>query len=1307
MSSSPPIAKIRSSGSADSIQIAGALNGRNTSFVLDSGANRTLIRASLLTGVPLPQIPGGLSDVTGRRSPLYGPTEVSLEIGGVSIRQTVYAADHLSDDVILGLDFLKQNHCVLDFQTGLIRIGSQSIPFSEQPEVDGGDRFPPRALRIRVLEPVTVAPGMERLVRCKPVGQKFESLGIVEAGTFNRAGLVVGRSVVDPRARSVKILVANVTESPIKIRAGTAVGTCEEVELLPDTLEANGEDHNRSVIRTGVETLPTHLARLLDESSRDLTSEQSEKVRNLLSNYSDVFSSNDQDLGQTSVIEHRIDTGESRPVKTPPRRIPIHKRQEVEDTVKQLNEQGLIEPSSSPWSSALVLVRKKDGSLRCCVDYRRLNAVTIKDSYPLPRIDDTLDALSGSNWFSTLDLKSGYHQVALAEKDKPKTAFSTGNNLWQWRVLPFGVCNGPATFERLMDSVLAGMHWQSLLVYLDDIIVFGRSFSEELQRLEDVFRRMKSANLKLNPKKCLLFRPEVRFLGHIVSRDGVRTDPVKTAAVAEWPVPSNVKELRSFLGLCTYYRRFVRGFANLAAPLYALTKEGVRYKWNKSCQESFDMLKSALEHAPVLQYPDTTQPFILDTDASATGIGAVLSQIHDGVEHVVAFFSRTLTAPEKNYCVTRRELLAIVESVRHFHQYLYGSKFTIRSDHSALQWLQNLKDPEGQLARWLARLGQYDYHVRHRPGQQHINADALSRRPCSHTCRHCSRHEAASGNTCRLTKITSSVTEGGQQDIRSAQRSDTELAPLMRLLEHNINKPDWNHVASTSRVTKIYWTQWEQLRVHDGILQRRWESKNGVEEKWLNVIPQSLKKSMLAEAHGSVASGHFGVKRTLQRLRKCGYWVRMREDVKEWCRVCEECVAKKGPLRAPQAPLQILTVGAPMERVAVDVAGPFPVSSSGNRYIVVAIDYFSKWPEAFAVPNQEAATVARVLVDGFFCRFGMPEELHSDQGRNFESALFRECCQLLGIRKTRTTPLHPESDGMVERFNRTLVQEMAKRCRHGQSDWDLFIPTILMAYRSAEHESTGYTPAQLMIGQELRMPLDLLFEKPPDTQECTTTEFVRAQRDRMRIIRAQVENNLRIAASTMKRRTDVKATSLQPLEENDQVWLYNPKRKKGQSPKLSSSWDGPYRIVKRLSAVTYRIQKHKHAACKVVHFNRLWKIGGPPKFSWTSGSGGSDTSTPDRTPRDAGIIPTLTRAPEDDDGTIPNPRCIASGDTGLRSGDLTKRDIPQTDPVTPKAEPSPSNPPDEAAGDRIPAAAAPHPRRSQRPRRPPVFLRYN
>lgn len=326
-----------------------------------------------------------------------------------------------------------------------------------------------------------------------------------------------------------------------------------------------------------------------------------------------------------------------------------------------MKQQGVIEPSCSPWSSPVVLVKKKDGSTRFCVDYRKLNAVTHKDSYPLPRIDEMLEAFSGSQWFSTLDLKSGYWQVELAEEDKEKSAFSTGLGLWQFKVMPFGLCNAPATFERLMECVLAGVPPSVAMVYLDDIIVHARTFDELLQRLRVVFEKLRQAGLKLSPKKCALFQRRVKYLGHVLSGDGVAVDSEKVNSVLSWPTPQNTKEVRSFLGLCSYYRRFIHGFADIAQPLHQLTSKNTSFIWTPEANQAFESLKQVLTQAPVLGFPIPGERYLLDTDASEQGIGAVLSQVQAGVERPVAYFSRVLSRPEKQYCTTRKELLAIYQ----------------------------------------------------------------------------------------------------------------------------------------------------------------------------------------------------------------------------------------------------------------------------------------------------------------------------------------------------------------------------------------------------------------------------------------------------------------------------------------------------------------------------------------------------------------------------------------------------------------------------------------------------------------------
>ena len=359
-------------------------------------------------------------------------------------------------------------------------------------------------------------------------------------------------------------------------------------------------------------------------------------------------------------------------------------------------QRGVIEPSTSPWSSPVVLVTKKDGTIRFCIDYRLLNDVTRKDAYPLPRIDDILDALDGSRYFSTLDLYSGYWQVDMADADKEKTAFITRKGLFQWRSMPFGLCNAPGTFERLMDLVLTGLTWETCLVYLDDVIVYGKTFEDALSNLKFVLSRLRKAGLKLKPSKCQLFRDKVPFLGHVVSRRGVEVDPKKTAAVANWLTPARVKDVRSFIGTAQYYRRFIPNFAQIAAPLTDLYKDPSRKKveWTQECQYAFDTLKEMLMAPPILAYPKREGAFFISTDASNDGMGSVLEQDQtqdDGtiVRKVIAYASKALSRSQRKYCATNKELLAVVWALEQFKYYVLGRPFTVITDHASLVWLQN------------------------------------------------------------------------------------------------------------------------------------------------------------------------------------------------------------------------------------------------------------------------------------------------------------------------------------------------------------------------------------------------------------------------------------------------------------------------------------------------------------------------------------------------------------------------------------------------------------------------------------------
>jgi len=464
----------------------------------------------------------------------------------------------------------------------------------------------------------------------------------------------------------------------------------------------------------------------------------------LLREYNDVFSSGDHDVGLTRAVRHEIPlTAGTVLIRQPTRRLGPEK--EVSRQVRDLLDGGLIEPAHSAWSLLVVLVQKKDGSWRFCVDYRKLNSLTIQDAYPLLRIDKSLYALAGSKYFSTLDLLSGYWQVPLSSDTQEKAAFIMRGGLWKWKVLPFGLTSTSATFQRLMEQVLSQLHWKTLLIYLDDVIVISPDFKTHISRLREVFKRLRGAGLKLKPSKCALLQLEVKYLRHVVGRNGVATDPEKVRAIEDWVTTQDLTGLRAFLGLVGYYRQYIPDFVGIAQPLGRLTAKGVTSQWSPVEQRAFDHLKGCLLAAPVLAYPDPTLEYILDTDASDQNVGTVLSQVQEGREVVVAYYSKSLSPTERNYCTTRKELLAVIKSVKHFRPYLYGRKFWLRTDHASLIWLCKRAEPSSQVTRWLEILPEFSYRIEHRPGKKHGNADGLSRRPDG-GCKQCLNIERRDGD---------------------------------------------------------------------------------------------------------------------------------------------------------------------------------------------------------------------------------------------------------------------------------------------------------------------------------------------------------------------------------------------------------------------------------------------------------------------------------------------------------------------------------------------------------------------------------
>ena len=627
-------------------RVNGLVEGAPLEWKIDTGAVNTFITEDLYYSI----LPGNrpvlepvlkkFATADGSELKLLGTAKMILTFGNLDVYFRVFVGGVKCN--LLGQDFMEKFECQWDYSSDSVILNCART--ENYQEFSG---------RVVSVETSAIPPRHEAVLKSRVISGADIGDGIlVPIKRFVHShGLVVAHVLVNARNSVIYVRVFNPSDREICVKENTEIALLAPVNYISEPL--HGEDVCNVQTGNGSDELPEFLCDMYREGCRNLSMEQATEFKNFLLCRKNVFADPKLPAERANMGEHRINLSDETPFKEPVRRVPIFKREILDAEIERLKQQGLIEKSNSPWSSPLVLVQKKDKSWRLCVDYRRLNAKTIKDAYPISRIADNLDALAGSKWFTSLDLNMAYHQIPMRESDKQKTAFGTPRGgLYQYRVMPFGLCNAPATFQRVIEQALCGLQWHVTVLYLDDIIVYSRDFEEHLKNLSLVFDRLESANLKLKAKKCSFFRKEVIFLGHVVSENGITTDPSKTEAVEEWPTPRNVTELRSFLGLVSYYRRFIKDFAKIAKCLHGLTSKNSQWNWTAECDEAFHLLKSKLVTAPILGYPDVEGgKFILDTDASNDAIGAVLSQIQDGKEVVIAYASRTVRATdeEANY----------------------------------------------------------------------------------------------------------------------------------------------------------------------------------------------------------------------------------------------------------------------------------------------------------------------------------------------------------------------------------------------------------------------------------------------------------------------------------------------------------------------------------------------------------------------------------------------------------------------------------------------------------------------------------
>ena len=1235
--------------SGSSITIECMINNEPITAIVDTAADVTVLSEKVHNNMEmkLPIIKQVSMRAAGENMSFKAQKtdKVSIKLNNIETYRNIFIAP-INDTMLLGFDILHELNAHIDVKLGEVtckapekegEIISPTNIRSILEEIEGGQ------IPVILQENVLLKENSETILPVYIPNQTLTSQCIYFEPAMGLPALVA-RSV-HTNCVTINTCFVNNSNQPVKLSKGTNIG-----HLSPTQTEYHriSEKEVRQTNLEEVRGLPEYLAPMLEEAKKNISEQEAKQLEEMLIRNRDVFATGDYDLGAFTAIAHEIETGESPPITLPLRRTPVHFAQEEEEMLSKMLEAEIIQPSNSAWGAATVLIRKKCGKLRWCVDYRLLNNATKKDVFPMPNLSECIDALEGNIWMSKLDANSAYWQVPIHPNSKEKTAFRTKYGLFEFNKLAFGLCNSPSTYNRAMNLVLKGLNWKTALSFLDDICVIGRTTTEHLANLEEVFGRFREFQMKLKPLKCQLFQREVEFLGRKIGGNGVTLTDHSIETIKEWKEPMNNKEVEQFLGLANYHRNFIKEFAEVADPLNKLLRKKI-FTWKEEQQKAFQKLKELLISPEVISIPNKNGEFILDCDASNVSIGAELSQVQQDMEKAIAYGSFSLTPSQRRYCTTRKELLALVRFSNHYRHYLLGKKFKCRTDHNSLIWLMNFKHLDGQLARWNEELSQFSMEIVHRPGKNHSNADALSRRPekeeeCQYYdentildklpcggCPYCRKiHEKWSEfgknvdtagklsdekTAIRQTRIECSpdyqmgidilftnapidirtIDEphqwlDNQEQIEKEQRNDPDLKFLINWLESGVepNQAELN-LADTNQ--KYYWFNRELFFIAHKIIYKKDEEK----EKLL--VPSELKKDIFHLCHNIPSAAHQGTTRTKEYTKRTYFWHQMSKDIKKFVNQCKQCNINKASNRKHKHPGMQSHMGIPMERVHLDFMGPFPTSKGGNKHILVMVDSFSKWCECIALESQSAELTAKTAVNEFFSRFGYPTQILTDQGRNFESELLKHICTLLKIQKKRTTAYRPQTNGQAERTNRTLLNAIRCFVDSRQDDWDLYLPQITAAIRSAVNRNTGFSANKLMLGREINTPAELMFPGAPKNQ-IPVEKFVESLEEAMLKAHDVARKTLKVELKRQKCHYDLNQRSTS-FKQGDAIYLLDKTTKTGRAKKLEPIWQGPAVITQLITPFLFRIRL-KNRTERVVNHDAIKKCSDAELPTWVT-----------------------------------------------------------------------------------------------------------
>jgi hypothetical protein len=1110
------------------------VNGVTLEAFVDLGSEVTLIRESDFLNLRLSHdhLPSMMKGFGNSIVQSLGSAQLDLSVDGVTANVTsrVVSDCFLEKAMLIGQTYSEQPHVVVYKDANklqFLHVGSE-LPSMQDPDE-------------------------EQLERVRFIAHnKIYGAASVRAGTVTKfTGSVVINTKVVGKPPHQYIVCGGVYE----IKQGKVFVTiipCAMICSLEENFVFARAERVQAVFRLSdvdvsltqsqdlISTAP--LVSRLDENQLHLGEGVSEsdrvKLIELLKRYDDCFAYDLASLGCTNTTEMKIELSSDRPVVYRPYRLSHHEREKVRMMIDEMLQAGIIRESVSNYASPIILVRKKDGGVRLCVDYRLLNSITIKERYPIPVIEDEISRLAGQAWFITLDLMSGYYQVPISEDSKHLTAFVTPDGQYEYNRMPFGLANAPAVFQRMMNRVLGPARFDKATVYIDDLLIFGKTPLECIERLEEILLSLRKANLKLNLSKCNFLQNKINYLGYEISSAGMRPGEAKIQCVSDFPQPQNVHSVRQFLGLVSYFRKFIPGFAHLAQPITKLLKRDAVWEWGKDQEVAFKALKDKLVNRPVLMIYDPTAETELHTDASKLGVGGILLQRPEGSGssfHPVAYYSRQTTPEERNFHSYELETLAVVCSLKKLRVYLLGKVFKIVTDCSALRSTFEKRDIIPRIARWWLALQEFtECSVEYRAGSKMGHVDALSRNPI------------IDAETVCPERYPSVMTISDDDWLLTLQLGDSELCRIRDIVKSDLDPKGLEYIKSNYvlRDNKLF------------------RCIGGDKECLRWVVPKGARWQICKRNHDDI--GHVGFEKTLQRIKNTYWFAKMKRFIQKYVGACIDCAYAKKSANTCEGLLHpIEKIGRPFHTLHMDHLGPFVRSKSGNTYLLNIVDAFTKFLFIKPVKNTKTQNVIKSLQD-IFDTFRAPERIISDRGSCFTSHAFKKFCLDRGIQHVLNAVASPRSNGQVERYNRTILDSLtAQNIRANEKEWDKDLGRIQWGLNNTVQKTIGRSPAEVMFGAEM------ISEYNPILNELSNEAQTESS---LTAIRSEVKFRIDKAQDEQKRRYDQGRRPARSYDYGDLVKITKVMfQNNGKSTKLLPSYEGPYKVVKVLGNDRYKV----------------------------------------------------------------------------------------------------------------------------------------